>query len=491
MGTVSAKSRSCAVGLASLLATIDFLLWGGAFTMHEYASTFASEEIRYVYTIPSMTVLGLLLIVGPVIFNRCRRFVPTVTAAGAACMIVSDVLLCVLHVTGMRSLVALAAAGIIVGIGIALSLLVWRGILARFSYGEQVSVVSIACLTFPFVPLVFAFVRSAWTFAVVAALTAASLVCARGALETPADLRDARACDDLPRAFVNLLQESLSAVLCLVSLGFVAGILRTSALSAEDSSAGIMMGSLVCMFAIALALLVAWRVFKVHLSVVRFYQAGFALTATILVASLALTHGFTSTLACFPYLLFEFALVIVMVEGSDCATVAGSNSLAAFGVQTGCAYLAMAAGTALGLFLCRGEGSVSSVFGVTVALCVYLLSVPLIVMLRRRAEGQVAAANPTPASFEPRDIYAERVRVLSEECGLTPREEQIVVLTVCGLDSPAIAHSLSVSDNTVRTHKRNAYKKLGVHSKQDILRLVSDENQEQLDTRSAQAPSSR
>lgn len=459
--------------------------------MHEYASTFASEEIRYVYTIPSMTVLGLLLIVGPVIFNRCRRFVPAVTAAGAACMIVSDVLLCIMHVTGTRALVALAAAGIIVGIGIALSLLAWRGILALFSYGEQVSVVSIACLSFPFVPLVFVFVRSAWTFLAVAALTVVSLVCAWGVLETPTDLRDARACDDLPRVFVNLLRESLSAVLCLVSLGFVAGILRTSALSAEDSSAGIMAGSLACMFAIALALLVVWRVFKVHLSVVRFYQAGFVFTATILVASLALTHGFTSTLACFPYLLFEFALVIVMVEGSDCATVAGSNSLAAFGVQTGCAYLAMAAGTALGLFLCRGEGSVSSVFGVTVALCVYLLSVPLIVMLRRRAEGRAAEPDPAPVSLEPRDIYAARVHALSEACGLTPREEQIVVLTACGLDSPAIARSLSVSDNTVRTHKRNAYKKLGVHSKQDILLLVSNENQEQLDARSAQAPSSR
>lgn len=491
MGTVSAKNRSCAVGLASLLATIDFLLWGGAFTMHEYAPTFASEEIRYVYTIPSMTVLGLLLIVGPVIFNHCRRFVPAVTAAGAACMIVGDVLLCALHVTGTQSLVALAAAGIIVGIGIALSLLAWRGILARFSYGEQVPIVSVACLLFPFVPLVFVFVRSAWTFLAVAALTVVSLVCAWGALETPADLRDARACDDLPRTFVNLLRENLSAVLCLVSLGFVAGILRTSALSAEDSSAGIMMGSLVCMFAIALALLVAWRVFKVHLSVVRFYQAGFALTATILVASLALTHGFTSTLACLPYLLFEFALVIVMVEGSDYATVAGSNSLAAFGIQTGCAYLAMAAGTALGLFLCRGEGSAASAFGVTVALCVYLLSVPLIVMLRRRAEGRAAASDPAPVSLEPRDIYAARVHALSEACGLTPREEQIMVLTACGLDSPAIARSLSVSDNTVRTHKRNAYKKLGVHSKQDILLLVSNENQEQLDARSAQAPSSR
>ena len=484
MGTVSAKSRSCAIGLASLLATIDFLLWGGAFTMHEYAATFVSEEIRYVYTIPSMTVLGFLLVVGPAMLSRFRRFVPAATAAGAACMIAGDVLLCALHVTGTRSLIMLAVAGIIVGAGIALSLLVWRGILARFSYGEQVSVVSTACLLFPFVPLVFAFVRSAWAFAVVAALTAASLACAWGALETPADLGDARACDDPPCALSDLLRESLSAVLCLVSLGFVAGILRTSALSAEDSSAGLMAGSLVCMFAIALALLVAWRVFKVHLSVVRFYQAGFALTATILVASLALTHGFTSTLACFPYLLFEFALVIVMVEGPDCAVGAGQSSLTVFGVQTGCAYLAMAAGTALGLLLCRGEGSTASVFGVTVALCVYLLSVPLIVMLRHRAEGQAAAPNFTPVSLEPRDIYAARVHVLSEACGLTPREEQIVALTACGLDSPAIARSLSVSDNTVRTHKRNAYKKLGVHSKQDILLLISNENQEQLEARS-------
>lgn len=491
MGTVSAKSRSCAIGLASLLATIDFLLWGGAFTMHEYASTFASEEIRYVYTIPSMTALGLLLVVGPAILNRCRRFVPGAAVFGAACMIAGDVLLCVLHVTGTRSLVALAVAGIIVGAGIALSLLVWRGTLTCFSYREQVPIVSAACLLFPFVPLVFVFVRSVWAFAVVAALTAASLACAWDTLETPTNLQGERACDDPPRAFSNLLRESLSAVLCLVSLGFVAGILRTSALSAEDSSAGIMAGSLACMFAIALALLVVWRVFKVHLSVVRFYQAGFAFTATILVASLALTHGFTSTLACLPYLLFEFALVIVMVEGSDRATVAGSNSLAAFGVQTGCAYLAMAAGTALGLFLCRGEGSASSMFGVTVALCVYLLSVPLIVMLRRRAEGRAAAPDTASVSLEPRDIYEARVHALSEACGLTPREEQIVVLTACGLDSPAIAHSLSVSDNTVRTHKRNAYKKLGVHSKQDILLLVSNENQEQLDARSAQAPSSR
>ena len=102
-------------------------------------------------------------------------------------------------------------------------------------------------------------------------------------------------------------------------------------------------------------------------------------------------------------------------------------------------------------------------------------------MLLRRREPTPEAEHPGPgapqpaATLEPRDIYASRVHALAGRYGLTPREEQIVVLTACGLDSPALARELGVSDNTVRTHKRNAYKKLGAHSKQDVLAMLSGE----------------
>ena len=45
-------------------------------------------------------------------------------------------------------------------------------------------------------------------------------------------------------------------------------------------------------------------------------------------------------------------------------------------------------------------------------------------------------------------------------------------LVVRGLDTPTIAQTLGVSDNTVRTHKKSLYRKLDVHSKQELLELM-------------------
>lgn len=55
---------------------------------------------------------------------------------------------------------------------------------------------------------------------------------------------------------------------------------------------------------------------------------------------------------------------------------------------------------------------------------------------------------------------------------LTPREREILPLVVRGLDTPTIAQTLGVSDNTVRTHKKSLYRKLDVHSKQELLELM-------------------
>ena len=475
MGVDKKHEYALVAGLASLLAVVDFLLWGGAFTMHDCASTFTSEEIRVFYTVPGMVVLGLGLILGPAVLARKPRLQVPSAVLGCVCMLAADVALGVLHVMGARLLGALALAGVATGVGVAASLLAWRSVLANLSRHARTGVVSAACLAFPFVPLVLSLVRSSASFVVVGVLCVLALVPALRFARHPC----ASEADGAPSRRATLpvsAQGGAPAILCLVSLGFVAGLARTSALSSEAGSGGIMWGSLACMFAIALALLVTWRVLGRAIGVVRFYQAGFALTATALVVSLVFAHGFTAVLACLPYLVLEFALALVMVEGAD----EGVVGLCAFGVQTGAAYLALALGTALGLALCHGEGGASAAFSLTIALCVYALSIPLVVMLRRREPAPEAAhpgsAAPQPVSaLEPRDIYAARAHVLADEYGLTPREEQIVVLTACGLDSPALARELGVSDNTVRTHKRNAYKKLGAHSKQDVLAMLSRE----------------
>lgn len=71
------------------------------------------------------------------------------------------------------------------------------------------------------------------------------------------------------------------------------------------------------------------------------------------------------------------------------------------------------------------------------------------------------------------------VRTLEENCeevasayALTPRESEVLVLLARGRNSQAIQEKLVVSRNTVKSHVKNVYNKLGVHSQQELIDLV-------------------
>jgi DNA-binding NarL/FixJ family response regulator len=54
---------------------------------------------------------------------------------------------------------------------------------------------------------------------------------------------------------------------------------------------------------------------------------------------------------------------------------------------------------------------------------------------------------------------------------LTPREADVLELLQEGATNGQIAHSLSIGLETVRTHARNIYRKLGISSRRDLARL--------------------
>lgn len=67
------------------------------------------------------------------------------------------------------------------------------------------------------------------------------------------------------------------------------------------------------------------------------------------------------------------------------------------------------------------------------------------------------------------------LRALSDRAGLTAREAEICGLLVQGRSRPYIRELLCVSKNTVDTHVRHAYAKLGVHSNQELIDLLQEE----------------
>ncbi len=76
---------------------------------------------------------------------------------------------------------------------------------------------------------------------------------------------------------------------------------------------------------------------------------------------------------------------------------------------------------------------------------------------------QAAPAGPT---------FEERVERLSGEYGLTAREAQVLPALTRGHGAAFIAQELGVSESTVRSHRTNIYRKLGVGSREELIALV-------------------
>ncbi|WP_180326584.1 helix-turn-helix transcriptional regulator [Raoultibacter phocaeensis] len=60
---------------------------------------------------------------------------------------------------------------------------------------------------------------------------------------------------------------------------------------------------------------------------------------------------------------------------------------------------------------------------------------------------------------------------LAEQLDLSPRERQILEYLAKGRSQPYIRDELILSKNTVATHVKHIYQKLGVHSRQEVLGL--------------------
>jgi DNA-binding NarL/FixJ family response regulator len=72
----------------------------------------------------------------------------------------------------------------------------------------------------------------------------------------------------------------------------------------------------------------------------------------------------------------------------------------------------------------------------------------------------------------PRDVLQKR-----QTPEFTNREKQALSMVIMGLTNHEIAQKLFVSENTVKSHLYTAYKKLGVHSRAEAQRLITDPDQ--------------
>lgn len=136
-----------------------------------------------------------------------------------------------------------------------------------------------------------------------------------------------------------------------------------------------------------------------------------------------------------------------------------------------CGEACTAAGLLVGNLVAQNTGA-GMPFPVVIDACIAMLVVAYAFVLTERKVVAIVAA---PADEAPRhQRFRARCSELAEQNGLSKREAEVFVLFARGRSASRIADDLYVSTGTVQTHLRNLYRKLGVHSRQELIDLIEE-----------------
>ena len=78
------------------------------------------------------------------------------------------------------------------------------------------------------------------------------------------------------------------------------------------------------------------------------------------------------------------------------------------------------------------------------------------------------------APMKGKGLWSKRCRAVADEYGLSERQYEVLALIAQGRNAKFIEETLTISLSTAQTHIRNIYRKLNVHSRQELLDLIEN-----------------
>lgn len=140
----------------------------------------------------------------------------------------------------------------------------------------------------------------------------------------------------------------------------------------------------------------------------------------------------------------------------------------------------MAAGAGIGLLLFAAEMLPAAVLPVTLGCMLVVAAVSVFGLSSERVwVARDLSRLDLPAQPEARRaLWREACQAVAADAGLTPRETDVFMLMAKGRNSAVIEKELYISGHTVKTHTLSIYRKLDVHSLQQLIDLVEERKAE-------------
>ncbi|WP_417142437.1 response regulator transcription factor [Raoultibacter massiliensis] len=161
--------------------------------------------------------------------------------------------------------------------------------------------------------------------------------------------------------------------------------------------------------------------------------------------------------------------ILIMLVSADLAFRARRSVALFFSCSILVLRLATIAGlAAVDIAVGRGVVSAESQLHLLAALAILVILVGTLVF----SQGELQRFyQPQPAIRENRDLD-DHCRALSERCGLTAREAEVLVLLASGRNVPFICKELCIAESTARHHVGSIYRKLGVYDRQGMIDVI-------------------
>lgn len=410
-------------------------------------------------------------------------------AAGAACFLLSGSALLyflVFHLGEGAASLAIVA-GLLMGIACALFFLLWE--LFYVTEGQQRALICIplsAAMSVGLYLLVMLLPLAIMVFVTVTILPFVALICLQkslGEIEM-----DAVPVLDRP-ALRTAMADLWRPVLCVSILAFSQKLIARVGGAGEVDTLAALVG-----FAAAALLVAALELFlSKGFDILHIYQLLFpALTIGFLLPSL-FGQQYTTLLVAFLMFGFEVVNLLLIITCAVYTIRNGLPSSPLYALCIGPVLAAMLVGSEVGALLGPVLSGDLAHWASIILFCIVLLSVALVLVARGKGKAPASmtdaelvspseaasdncaaapASGAAPEEAQPR--LAERRQVVQaylEERGLSPRETEVAELLMKGHSVSAIAGKLFISENTTRGHAKSIYKKLAVHSRQELVDL--------------------
>lgn len=105
------------------------------------------------------------------------------------------------------------------------------------------------------------------------------------------------------------------------------------------------------------------------------------------------------------------------------------------------------------------------------SLAIVLVALVFVALFVFRASDLTRLAKQTAIPTANPEVDA-RLNAIAKKKGLSPRETEVFILLAKGRNAVAIKEKLVISYSTVSTHRQNIYRKLDVHTQQELLDFV-------------------